>query len=242
VAGVYLERTLELSELRQLNDVARNFVALASHELRTPAAVVHGIAATLHLRGDQLTDEQRTELRRTLYEQTDRLRRLVDQLLDLSRLEADAIEIRPQTFRVRRRVEELLLMVAAERVGEVELDIDATLEADADPDAFDRVVANLLTNAFRYGEAPVRVCAREDRDGEALVVAVEDNGQGVAPEFVPRLFERFARAEESSASVIGSGLGLAIAQSYARAHGGEIIYSDGEPAGARFELVLPAPS
>jgi len=242
VAGVYLERTLELSELRQLNDVARNFVALASHELRTPAAVVHGIAATLHLRGDQLTDEQRTELRRTLYEQTDRLRRLVDQLLDLSRLEADAIEIQPQTFRVRRRVEELLLMVAAERVGEVELDIDATLEADADPEAFDRVLANLLTNAFRYGEAPVRVCAHEDRDGEALVVAVEDNGQGVAPEFVPRLFERFARAEASSASVIGSGLGLAIAQSYAQAHGGEIAYSDAEPTGARFELVLPTPS
>jgi signal transduction histidine kinase len=242
VAGVYLERALELSELRQLNDVARNFVALASHELRTPAAVVHGIAATLHLRGDQLTDEQRTELRRTLYEQTDRLRRLVDQLLDLSRLEADAIEIRPQTVRVRRRVEELLLMVAAERVGEVELDIDATLEAEADPDAFDRVVANLLTNAFRYGEAPVRVCAHEDRDGEALVVTVEDNGQGVAPEFVPRLFERFARAEASSASVIGSGLGLAIAQSYARAHGGEIAYSDAEPTGARFELVLPSAS
>ena len=131
-------------------------------------------------------------------------------------------------------------MVAAERVGEVELDIDATLEAEADPDAFDRVVANLLTNAFRYGEAPVRVCAREDRGGEALVVTVEDNGQGVAPEFVPRLFERFARAEASSASVIGSGLGLAIAQSYARAHGGEIAYSDAEPTGARFELVLPS--
>jgi signal transduction histidine kinase len=242
VSGVYLERALELTELRQLNEVARNFVALASHELRTPAAVVHGIAATLDLRGDQLTDEQRTELRRTLHEQTDRLRRLVDQLLDLSRLEADAIEIRPQPFRVRRRVEELVLMVAAERAGEVDLEIDPTLEADADPDAFDRVVTNLLTNAFRYGETPVRVRAREDPNGGGLVLTVEDNGDGVAPEFVPRLFERFARAEVSSASVIGSGLGLAIAQSYARAHGGEIVYSDAEPSGARFELVLPTAS
>jgi signal transduction histidine kinase len=242
VAGVYLERALETSELRQLNEMARSFVALASHELRTPAAVVHGIAATLNLRGDQLTDEQRTELRRTLHEQTDRLRRLVDQLLDLSRLEAHAIEIRPQTFRVRRRVEELLLMVAAERVGEVDLDIDPTLEADADPDAFDRVVSNLLTNAFRYGEAPIRVRAREEPDGGTLVLTVEDNGRGVAPEFVPRLFERFARADISSASVAGSGLGLAIAQSYARAHGGEILYSAAEPSGACFELVLPSTS
>ena len=123
VAGVYLERALEATELRRLNEVARNFVALASHELRTPAAVVHGIAATLHMRGDQLTDEQRLELGRTLHEQTDRMRRLVDQLLDLSRLEARSIEMRPQRFRLRRRVEELLLMAAAERLSDVDLDL-----------------------------------------------------------------------------------------------------------------------
>jgi signal transduction histidine kinase len=237
VAGVYLERALETTELRRLNEVARNFVALASHELRTPAAVVHGIAATIHLRSAQLTPEQRSELARTLHEQTDRLRRLVDQLLDLSRLEARAIEVRPRRFRVRRRVEELLLMAAAERLTDVDLDLDPTLEAVADPDAFDRVVSNLITNAFRYGQAPVRVHARQD-DG-VLVLAVEDNGDGVAPEFVPRLFERFARDDVAAKVAIGSGLGLAIAQSYAKAHGGEIVYSPGEPRGARFEFLLP---
>lgn len=238
VAGVYLERASEMSQLRQLNEVARNFVALASHELRTPAAVVHGIAATLHLRGEQLTRDQRVELRKTLYEQTDRLRRLVDQLLDLSRLEADAIEIRPQEFPVRRRVEELLLMVAGERVTEVELEMDPALLAFADPEAFDRVVSNLITNAFRYGQTPVRVRARQD-DG-VLLIAVEDSGTGVAPEFIPQLFERFTRSDASSTTVVGSGLGLSIAQSYAKAHGGEIVYSATHPHGARFELVLPA--
>jgi signal transduction histidine kinase len=238
VAGVYLERALEASELRRLNEVARNFVALASHELRTPAAVVHGIAATLHLRSGQLTEDQRSELERTLHEQTDRLRRLVDQLLDLSRLEAHALDVRPQRFRVRRRVEELLLMAAAERLGEVELDLDPALEAVADPDAFDRVVTNLITNAFRYGKPPIRVQARGD-DG-TFVLAVEDNGEGVAPEFVPRLFERFARDDEAAKAPMGSGLGLAIAQSYARAHGGQIVYTAGATRGARFELVLPS--
>jgi signal transduction histidine kinase len=237
VAGVYLERALEATELRRLNEVARSFVALASHELRTPAAVVHGIAATLHLRGDRITQEQRVELRRTLFEQTDRLRRLVDQLLDLSRLEAHAIEIQPQTFRVRRRVEELLLMAAAERLPDIELDLDPTLEAFADPDAFDRVVSNLLTNAFRYGEAPVRVEARQD--DRMLELAVEDSGRGVAPEFVPRLFDRFSRDDEAGRRSIGSGLGLAIAQSYAKAHGGLIVYSPGTPHGARFAFRLP---
>jgi signal transduction histidine kinase len=237
VAGVYLERALETSELRRLNEMARNFVELASHELRNPAAVVHGIAATLHLRSGQLTDEQRLELGRTLHEQTDRLRRLVDQLLDLSRLEARAIEVRPQRFRVRRRVEELLLMAAAERLAEVELDLDPALEAFADPDAFDRVVSNLITNAFRYGQPPVRVEARQDNG--VLVLAVEDKGEGVPPEFVPRLFERFARDDGAMKTAVGSGLGLAIAQSYARAQGGQIVYAPAEPRGARFELVLP---
>lgn len=240
VAGVYLERALETTELRRLNEVARNFVALASHELRTPAAVVHGIAATLHLRSAQLTDEQRVELGRTLHEQTDRLRRLVDQLLDLSRLEARAIEVRPEPFRVRRRVEELLLMAAAERLGDVDLDLDPMLEAFADPDAFDRVVSNLITNALRYGRAPVRVHARHEVG--VLVLAVEDDGEGVPPEFVPRLFERFARDEGAVKTAIGSGLGLAIAQSYARAHGGQIVYTAKQPRGARFEFMLPLPA
>jgi signal transduction histidine kinase len=236
VAGVYLERALETTELRRLNEVARNFVALASHELRTPAAVVHGIAATLHLRNEQLTEEQRLELTRTLHEQTDRLRRLVDQLLDLSRLEAHAIDVRPQRFPVRRRVEELLLMAAAERLKDVALELDPTLEAFADPDAFDRVVSNLITNALRYGKPPVRVEARDD--AEMLVLAVEDDGDGVPAEFVPMLFERFTRVDAAKASD-GAGLGLAIAQLYARAQGGRIEYSPGKARGARFEFTLP---
>ncbi len=237
VAGVFLERALELTELRRMNEVARNFVAHASHELRTPAAVVHGIAATLHLRGDLLTQEQRVELRSTLFDQSDRLRLLVDQLLDLSRLEAGAIEVQPQSFPVLRRVEELLLMAASDRLSDVELELDPTLEAYADPNAFDRVVSNLITNALRYGKPPVRVRGR--RDDVSLVLTVEDSGNGVPSQFVPRLFERFTRDQGSAGTIVGSGLGLAIAQSYARAHGGDIVYSDAEPSGARFELVLP---
>ncbi len=159
------------------------------------------------------THEQLLELRKTLFEQTDRLRRLVDQLLDLSRLEAGAIEVRPRPFRVRRRVEELLLMAAAERLAEVELDLEPALEVYADPDAFDRVVSNLITNAFRYGAPPIRVAAKEE--AAMLRLAVEDSGEGVAPEFVPRLFERFSRDDEAASIAGGSGLGLAIAQSYA---------------------------
>jgi signal transduction histidine kinase len=235
--GALLHRAIESTELEHVNEIARNFIALASHELRTPAAVVHGIASTLHLRGDLLDADQLHHLGATLYQQTDRLRRLVDQLLDLSRLEANAISISVINFPVRRRVEELMLMLAGDHVSEIELHIDPSLETVADPEAFDRIVSNLLTNALRYGTPPVLVDARQtDRH---FRLTVEDRGKGVADEFVPQLFERFTRGDSTGRTTVGSGLGLSIAQSYARAHGGDLLYGEASPSGARFELVLP---
>ena len=114
----------------------------------------------------------------------------------------------------------------------VEIDVPADLAAVADPAVIDRVISNLLANAARYGSAPIRLSA-EQRDRH-LRIAVEDAGQGVPDELVPRLFERFARGDAAP----GSGLGLAIARSYARAHGGDLVY-DPTGVGARFELVVP---
>ena len=98
-------------------------------------------------------------------------------------------------------------------------------------DALDRIVSNLLVNAFRYGKPPVVVRAESGLVG--LSVVVEDAGDGVAPELVPQLFERFARGGSE-----GTGLGLAIARSYARAHQGELSYRPVSPHGASFEVVL----
>ena len=109
--------------------------------------------------------------------------------------------------------------------------------AIVDRNALDRIVTNLVTNAFRYGVPPVRVHAEQvDRH---LRLSVEDGGTGVSPEFIPDLFERFTRSERSRTVAGGTGLGLAIARSYARAHGGDLVYEDAEPHGACFRLVLP---
>jgi signal transduction histidine kinase len=237
LAAVFLEKALALEDLHAVDDLKTQFIALASHELRTPAAVIHGIAQTLHLRGDDLNDEQLHELRKTLNEQTDRMRRLVDQLLDLSRLEADGVRIDPQPLWVRSRVEELLLMVAGDRAGDVSLEIEADLEATVDSGAFDRIVSNLIVNAFRYGAPPIAVSA-EKRDRH-FRLRVEDSGDGVPEEFIPQLFERFTRSERNRQDKGGAGLGLAIARSYAHAHGGDLLYHDAVPHGACFELVLP---
>ena len=221
--------------LERADEVKTNFIALASHELRTPVTTILGLATTLNRRGDELDDRQRKELRDTLERQADRMAKLVEQLLDLSRLDADAIEIAPERINVRTRIEEIVAVVAGERIDDVEIGVDPDLEASADPAALDRIIGNLVANALRYGVPPVSVAAvRQDRH---LRVFVEDRGDGVPPQFVPELFERFTRG--GSERVGGAGLGLAIARSYARAHDGDLVYEDADPHGARFQLVLP---
>jgi two-component system sensor histidine kinase MtrB len=163
--------------------------------------------------------------------------RLVEQLLDLSRLDADAIDIVPEPVDVREQVEEIVRATAAVPDA-VQVAVPADTRATVDRNVLDRVVGNLITNAFRYGQPPVIVSA--ERTDNHLRITVEDRGKGVSAEFVPDLFERFTRSEGSRASAVGTGLGLAIARSYARAHGGDLIYEDAEPAGAKFRLVLPA--
>jgi len=228
----------ERRALEEADQLKTNFIALASHELRTPASIIHGISSTLHLRGDLLDEEQVRHLRQTLYQQTDRMRRLVDQLLDLSRLEANGIQIEPQPLNVLSRVQDLVQLVTGEGAKDVTVSVPADLEALVDPHAFDRIVSNLIVNATRYGAAPIQISA-EQRDRH-FRLSVEDHGGGVPPEFVPQLFERFTRSGASrSERAEGAGLGLAIAKSYAQAHGGDLLYENASPHGARFELVLP---
>jgi signal transduction histidine kinase len=230
------ERDARLA-LERADELKSNFIALAAHELRTPVTSINGVIQTLHSRGDQLDEDQRVLLREMLRDQGRRLGTLVEQLLDLSRLDAEAISIDPELLRVRERVEELVRTTAGERVSDVQVEVSADLEASVDPSAFDRILSNLVANALRYGEPPVIVRA-EQRDRH-FRLAVEDRGPGVPAEFVPDLFERFTRSERAQERGLGTGLGLAIARSYANAHSGELVYEPASPTGARFELVLP---
>ena len=159
-------------------------------------------------------------------------------MLDLSRLEAAAIEIRPQPLPIQRRVTEIVEAAAADRAGAVRVDVASDLVARVDPAAFDRIVGNLVANAVRHGEPPIRIGA--EQSDHHFRIAVEDAGPGVHREFVPQLFEPFTRSGPTRASdPSGTGLGLTIARSYALAHGGDLLYEAVSPRGARFVLVLP---
>jgi signal transduction histidine kinase len=224
--------------LERANELMTNFVALAAHELRTPVTTIHGFVQTLNHLGHRLSPEQTAELRTALEQQTRRMASLVEQLLDLSRLDADAVAVRPQRLDLRQRLEEVVAVAAGARLAEVELEIHDGSSVMVDPDILDHIVSNLVTNALRYGRAPVRVTATAVNG--SVRVAVEDSGPGVAREIEDTLFERFTRAGVARDRVAGTGLGLAIAQAYARAHRGDLRYERGQPDGARFVVELPS--
>jgi signal transduction histidine kinase len=237
-ARLFAQEQAARRALEEADELKMNFIALAAHELRTPVAVIHGVIETIERRGDELEPSQKDDLEQMLRMQSAGLKTLVEQLLDLSRLDAHAVPISPARIPVRKRVEEIVSLTAGSRIGEVEVEVPDGLEAVVDPDAFARIISNLVTNALRYGRAPIRVTA--EREDGRLQVAVEDRGEGVPSEFVPRLFERFSRSDPSRRRAGGTGLGLAIAHSYAEALAGELRYREARPHGARFELVLPS--
>jgi len=229
-----IERARVHEEMVRLDRLKLNFVAVASHELRTPATSIYGILATLRQRRDELPEPTLRELEETLWQQAERLRSLIEQLLDLSRLDAAAIHVRPRRPALLEVVAGVVRLVTqAERSDAyVEVRIDPELAVLADQHALERVLANVLANALRYGQPPFRV--RTTALARHVRVAVEDAGRGVPPELVPRLFDRFERGEEG----LGVGLGLAIAKAYALALGGDLTYEPADP-GSRFELLVP---
>jgi signal transduction histidine kinase len=229
--AIAIERAQLHEELIQLDQLKLNFVAIASHELRTPATSVYGVLKTLSDRGRELTEELREELLCVGVEQGERLRRLLEELLDLSRLDARAINVEPRPVVLKAALADVVhgALTASEAV---ELDIPDDLAAIVDPLVLERVITNLVENAVRYGAPPIRIVAHQ-RDRH-LRVAVEDAGAGVPHELEGKIFDRFARGGRDS----GHGLGLAIARAYAQAHGGDLVY-DSRPSGARFELLIP---
>ena len=235
--AVAIERARVHEAVIELDRLKLNFVAVASHELRTPAASLYGILATLDARGDQLTPDVRKELIRTGREQGERMRRLLEQLLDLSRLDAQAIRIAPEPLVLRTLLADVAATVTTSSgVSTVDLQVPPDLAVVADKLVIERVVTNLLVNANRYGQPPVVVGAVQTDNH--LRITVEDAGSGVPEDLRPRLFSRFERGGHDH----GTGLGLAIARAYANAHGGDLLYEPLEPRGSRFELVLPRSS
>jgi two-component system, OmpR family, phosphate regulon sensor histidine kinase PhoR len=215
----------DLTELRRLEAMRRDFVANVSHELKTPLTSISGYAETL------LTDTPDWETTRrfltTIVSNARRMQRLVDNLLDLARLEAGRWQPECEPVDIAEVARDAWTALGngtrAQSMG-FELDVPtdaATVHADAD--AIRQVLTNLLDNSLRYTPAGGRIVCRSRIEGEGIALSVADNGSGIVREHLPRVFERFYRADPSrSREEGGTGLGLAIVKHIVEAHGGRV--------------------
>jgi signal transduction histidine kinase len=230
------EATRHLTELDRVRSM---FVAVASHELRTPLTALLGFGELLATR--RFPESEVKRLASIVHRETERLVRLVDDLLDLSRLERGAAPaLRPARVHPARALASIaeLFRSASARVV---IECDPTIEAiEADPDAVDRILKNLVTNALKYSPVatPVRVSAHPD--GPAAVrFTVKDRGPGIPPEALPRVFEPFYRAPGAGETARGTGLGLAVVKALVEAHGGDIEVTSEPGAGTCVSFTLP---
>ncbi|MDD2904106.1 MAG: ATP-binding protein [Syntrophales bacterium] len=233
----------DVTHLRRLEHVRRDFVANVSHELKTPITSIKGFMETL-LAGAIREPENAENFLRIVARQTDRLNEIIDDLLSLSRIEKDAE--RGQIFLTTQRVKGVLAAAieictpkAQDRGIGVDLNCPEDLRARVNAPLLEQAVVNLVDNAIKYSEGNREVRVEAERTGPEVVIRVRDQGSGIPPEHLPRLFERFYRVDSGrSRQFGGTGLGLAIVKHIAQAHGGKVTVASTPGKGSVFSLHL----
>ena len=221
------------ARLQKVASEQAQFLAVTAHELRTPIRVVTGCAETLARHWSAMTDDERTEMFDAMDTSALRLRRMLDDLLMASRLEAGAVEMQLTPLDL---AATLSSTAAASRStnpeAEIVVDCDAGISVLADADRLAQILDNLVGNALRHGRSPVRISVVPG--DETVDVCFTDAGEGVPADVRDRLFERFATTESRG----GTGLGLFIVRELARAQGGDARYEDGPDGSSRFVVSL----
>jgi two-component system phosphate regulon sensor histidine kinase PhoR len=240
---------LDITEMRRLEKVRRDFVANVSHELRTPVAVIQANAETLI--DGALSDPTRgPEFLSAIMRNAQRLARLVSDLLDLSRIESGnfPLEIQPTEVAsaVQRAVESIRGLAARKRLT-VDTKVGGEFQVLADSSAFDQILTNLIVNAVKYTPDDGHVEIRAERGAAAaggsstIHIDVCDDGTGIEPRHRARIFERFYRVDPGrSREMGGTGLGLSIVKHLVVAMHGEVHVTDNPTGGSVFRVTLPA--
>jgi signal transduction histidine kinase len=233
---------LDLTRLRRLEAVRRDFVANVSHELRTPLTVVGGFAETLA--HDDLPADSRQQFAERILANTRRMQQLVDDLLDLSRIESGGWVPNPEVVDLSAITAEVIAAAreaAAAKGSSLEADIGAAQTMYADPTAVRQVLTNLVENAVRHTTGGRVVLFSRSREDGGVELGVRDSGIGISPEHLPRIFERFYRVDPArSREEGGTGLGLAIVRHLVRAHSGEVRAESTVGAGTTITATFPA--
>lgn len=236
------EHAATLEQLEALSKVRRDFVANVSHELRTPLTIVGGFAETLA--DEDVAPEQQREFVQTILTNTRRMQRIVDELLDLSRIESGGWVPRPVDTDVRTAAADVISTaqpMATEKGIQLVTDIpDNASTVFVDRTALRQILSNLVENAIRH-TANGSIIISTERENGGLWIGVRDTGEGIAEEHLPRIFERFYRADTGRAREVGgTGLGLAIVRHLVEGHGGKVAAESELGVGTTIKAFFPS--
>jgi len=233
----------DLTGVRRLEAVRRDFVANVSHELKTPLTAIRGFAETLS--AELQSDPQHAKFAGTIQQNAERMQRLIDDLLDLSRIESGGWTPTPVRVDLAAAAAEAIAPYrdeAKQRGSSIQVDVRpdaATLRAD--PVALRQALGNLIENAIRYTPSGGTITVFSRAADHGIAVGVRDTGAGIPPEHLPRVFERFYRVDPArSRAAGGTGLGLAIVKHLVEAHGGRVRAESQPGRGTTVSLFFPA--
>lgn len=228
----------DITEIKHLEQVRKDFVANVSHELKTPVASISGFAETLLAEGgkDPVTTQ---EFIRIIYKETQRLARLINDLLELSKLEADAFKLHLQQVDLNQLAQDAVARMAnTASFRSIEIDYfhpGAAVQLNSDPGLIDLVLINLLDNAVNYSKDGGRVEVGVEDLGDKVKVWIKDNGIGIPMRDIPRIFERFYRVDKArTRKTGGTGLGLSIVKHIVENLNGQVAVESTEGRGTAF--------
>ncbi|MEP7271247.1 MAG: ATP-binding protein [Acidobacteriota bacterium] len=236
---------IDITKIERLERVRQEFLANVSHELRTPLASITAYVETL-LDGALNDTENSLRFLHTIQRNTRRMRDLVDDVAELAAIESGAVKLHPERLPLRSVVSEVFNGLAhrgAQHGIHLRNHIDESHRVTADARRLEQILTNLIDNAIKFNQTggEVLVLATVSEDGKFETIHVRDTGPGIAPEHLPRIFERFYRVDRArSRDGGGTGLGLAIVKHLARAHGGEAHVSSEVGLGSEFSIRLPS--
>jgi signal transduction histidine kinase len=243
VNGGAVVALFDLTPIRKLEAVRRDFVANVSHELRTPLTIIGGFAETLQ--DPEIPAARRAEFAKTIFTNTQRMQRIVDELLDLSRIETGHWRPRPESIRIADLAAEVFARSAASAKSK-SVTLDTSIDPDAqtivaDRTALEQILMNLVENALRHTGEGGRIAIETLAEADGVSLIVSDTGSGIPPEHLPRIFERFYRADSGrSREAGGTGLGLAIVRHLVEAHGGMVRAESVVGTGTTIRIFFPS--
>jgi signal transduction histidine kinase len=243
VNGGAVVALFDLTPIRKLEAVRRDFVANVSHELRTPLTIIGGFAETLQ--DPDVPADKRAEFAKTIFANAQRMQRIVDELLDLSRIESGHWKPRAQPVRIADVAGEVFGRVAAAaKTKGIVLDTRIGPAAEvvyADRTGLEQILLNLVENALRHTPDGGRITVETTTAENGVNLIVNDTGTGIPPEHLPRIFERFYRADSGrSRESGGTGLGLAIVKHMVEAHDGTVRAESVVGAGTTIRIFFPS--